>query len=100
MIMTNFAQRLKSVNFFQTTKFSNINIIFRNISLMFVQSFRSYFSEEIFLWSLSEWLSAQVCIFSKKKNKKLINSNQNQKRKQKKKNNAKQKRKYLHNIQG
>jgi hypothetical protein len=27
MIMTNFAQRLKSVNFFQTIKFSNIDII-------------------------------------------------------------------------
>jgi hypothetical protein len=80
MIMTNFAQRLKSVNFFQTTKFSNIDINF-NISLMFVQTFRSYFSEEIFLSSLSEWLSAQVCVFFKK-HKKLINSNQNQNRKQ------------------
>jgi hypothetical protein len=81
MIMTNFAQRLKLVTFFQTTKFFffNINIIFRNISLMFVQSFRSYFSEEIFPWSLSEWLSAQLCICSK--NTKTDHSNQNQKRK-------------------
>jgi hypothetical protein len=54
---------------------------FSNISLMFVQTFRSYFSEEIFLSSLSEWLSAQVCVFFKK-DKKLINSNQNQNRKQ------------------
>jgi hypothetical protein len=55
--MTNFAQRLKSVNFFQTTKFSNIDINFNNISLMFVQVFRSYFSEDVFLSSLSENLS-------------------------------------------
>ena len=60
---------------------NNININFRNISLMIVQSFRSYFSKEIFIWSLSEWLSAQVCI-SFKKHKRLINSNQNQNRKQ------------------
>jgi hypothetical protein len=39
---------------------------FSNISLMFVQTFRSYFSEEIFLSSLSEWLSAQVSVFFKK----------------------------------
>jgi hypothetical protein len=32
---------------------------------MFVQLFRSYFSEEIFSWSLSEWLSAQVGVFPK-----------------------------------
>jgi hypothetical protein len=95
MIMTNFAQRLKLVNFFQTTKFSNINISFRNISLMFVQSFRSYFSEEIFPWSLSEWLSAHMHMFQK--HKKTDQSNQNQKRKQRK---NKNKRKYLHNIQG
>jgi hypothetical protein len=81
MIMTNFAQRLKSVNFFQTTKFFQHRYQFSNISLMFVQTFRSYFSEEIFLSSLSEWLSAQVCVFFKK-DKKLINSNQNQNRKQ------------------
>jgi hypothetical protein len=87
MIMTNFAQRLKSVNFFQTTKFSNIS--FRDISLMFVQTFRSYFSKEIFLSSLSEWLSAQVCIFFKK-HKKLINSNQNQNRKKTKNENKKE----------
>jgi hypothetical protein len=35
-------------NFFQTTKFSNIDINSMNISLMFVQTFRSHFSEEIF----------------------------------------------------
>jgi hypothetical protein len=40
---------------------------FSNISLMFVQTFRSYFSEEIFLSSLSEWLSAQVGVFPKAK---------------------------------
>jgi hypothetical protein len=34
---------------------------------MFVQLFRSYFSEEIFSWSLSEWLSAQVGVFPKAK---------------------------------
>jgi hypothetical protein len=34
---------------------------------MFVQLFRSYFSEEIFSWSLSEWLSAQVNVFPKAK---------------------------------
>jgi hypothetical protein len=34
---------------------------------MFVQPFRSYFSEEIFLWSSSEWLSAQVGVFLKAK---------------------------------
>ena len=34
---------------------------------MFVQLFRSYFSEEIFSWSLSEWLSAQVDVFPKAK---------------------------------
>ena len=65
MIMTNFSQRLKSVNFFQTIKFPNTDINFNNISLMFVQIFRSYFSEEIFLSSLSEWLSAQVGVFPK-----------------------------------
>ena len=27
---------------------------------MFVQLVRSYFNEEIFSWSLSEWFSAQV----------------------------------------
>ena len=32
---------------------------------MFVQLFRSYFSEEIFSWSLSAWLSAQVGVFPK-----------------------------------
>jgi hypothetical protein len=34
---------------------------------MFVQLSRSYFSEEIFSWSLSEWLSAQVGVFPKAK---------------------------------
>jgi hypothetical protein len=34
---------------------------------MFIQLFRSYFSEEIFSWSLSEWLSAQVGVFPKAK---------------------------------
>jgi hypothetical protein len=34
---------------------------------MFVQLFRSYFREEIFSWSLSEWLSAQVGVFPKAK---------------------------------
>jgi hypothetical protein len=34
---------------------------------MFVQLFRGYFSEEIFSWSLSEWLSAQVGVFPKAK---------------------------------
>jgi len=34
---------------------------------MFVQLFRSYFSEEIFSWSLSEWLSAQVGVFPKER---------------------------------
>jgi len=34
---------------------------------MFVQLFRSYFSEEIFSWYLSEWLSAQVDVFPKAK---------------------------------
>jgi hypothetical protein len=81
MIMTNFAQRLKSVNFFQTTKFFQCRYQFSNTSPMFVQTFRSYFSEEIFLSSLSEWLSAQVYVLFKKY-KKLINSNQNQNRKQ------------------
>ena len=32
------------------------------------QLFRSYFSEEIFSWSLSEWLSAHVGVFSKRRN--------------------------------
>ena len=34
---------------------------------MFVQLFRSYFSEDIFSWSLSEWLNAQVGVFPKAK---------------------------------
>jgi hypothetical protein len=34
---------------------------------MFVQLFRSYFSEEIFSWSLFEWLSTQVDVFPKAK---------------------------------
>ena len=84
MIMTNVAQRLKSINFFQTTKFSNIDISFRDISLMFVQIFRSYFSEEFFLSSLTEWLSIQVCVCQKHK---LINSNQNKKQKANKRKN-------------
>ena len=32
---------------------------------MFVQPFRSYFREEIFSWSLSEWLSAHVGVKAK-----------------------------------
>jgi hypothetical protein len=62
---------------------------------MFVQLFRSYFSEEIFSWSLSEWLSTQVGVFPKartgkhkgeiqntpaKKNWKAKKSNQNKKK--------------------
>jgi hypothetical protein len=97
MIMTNFAQRLKSVNFFQTTKFSNIDISFSRYIIDVCTNFRSYFSEEIFLSSLSEWLSVQVCVLFKKKKTQTDQSNQNQNRKQ----NAKQtKMKYLHNIQG
>jgi hypothetical protein len=61
---------------------------------MFVQLFRSYFSEEIFSWSLSEWLSTPVGVFPKartgkhkgeiqntpaKKNWKAKKSNQNKK---------------------
>jgi hypothetical protein len=34
---------------------------------MFIQLFISYFSEEIFLLSLFEWLSAQVGVFPKEK---------------------------------
>ena len=34
---------------------------------MFVHLFRSYFSEEIFSWSLSKWLSAQIGVFPKAK---------------------------------
>ena len=34
---------------------------------MFIQPFRSNFSEEIFPWSLSEWLSAQANVFPKAK---------------------------------
>jgi hypothetical protein len=67
MIMTNFAQRLKSVNFFQTTKFSNIDINFSNISLMFVQTFRSYFSEEIFYRLCLNSSVMQVGVFPKAK---------------------------------
>jgi hypothetical protein len=62
---------------------------------MFVQPFRSYFSEEIFPWSLSEWLSAQACICFKE-HKKLINQI---KPKNENKGKNKDKRKYLHNIQ-
>ena len=49
------------------TKFSQHRYQLSNTSLMFVQTFRSYFSEEIFSWSLSEWISAQVDVFPKAK---------------------------------
>jgi hypothetical protein len=64
---------------------------------MFVQSFRSYLCEEIFPWSLSEWLSVQACICfeNTQKHTKLINQIKNEKE-----NKGKNKRKYLHNIQG
>jgi hypothetical protein len=65
---------------------------------MFVQPFRSYFSEEIFLWSLSEWLSAQACIRFKKHTKLIIQIKIKKKTENKGKN--KGKREYLHNIQG
>jgi hypothetical protein len=79
MIMTNFTQRSKLVNFFQTTDFSNTDINFSNISLMFVQIFQKLFQQRKFLLSLSEYLSIQVCVFQRKQ--KLINSNQNKKQK-------------------
>jgi hypothetical protein len=93
MIMMNFAQRSKSVNFFQTTKFSNTDINFSNILLMFVQIFRSYFSEEIFYHLI---LNSSVYRYVYVQKHKLINSNQ----KKKKKTESKQKQKYIHNIQG
>jgi hypothetical protein len=79
MIMTNFAQRLKLVNFFQTTKFSNINIIFRNISLMFVQS-SEVISAKRFSYGLC--LNGSVHKYAYvSKTQKTDQSNQNQKRK-------------------
>jgi hypothetical protein len=94
MVMTNFAQRLKSVNFFQTTKFFQRRYQSSNTSLMFVQTFRSYFSEEIILLSLSEWLSAQVCIKRQKTDRFKSKSQQKTNKK------MQTKTKYLHNIQG
>jgi hypothetical protein len=68
MIMTSFAQRLKSVNFFQTTKFFQcIDINFSNISLMPVQTFRSYFREEIFYRLFLNSSVMQVGVFPKTK---------------------------------
>jgi hypothetical protein len=70
---------------------------FSNTPLMFVQTFRSYFSEEIFCMVLSEWLNAQVCISFKKQKKQADQFKS--KPKQKANERCKQK-KYLHNIQG
>ena len=50
---------------------------------MFVQLFRSYFSEEIFPWSMYEWLSVQACICFK--THQTDQSNQNHKMKMKEK---------------
>jgi hypothetical protein len=61
--MTNFTQRSKLVNFFQT-KFSNI--IFKYITDVRT-TFQKLFQRRDFLWSLSEWLSAQVGVFPKAK---------------------------------
>jgi hypothetical protein len=75
---------------------------FSNISLMFVQTFRSYFSEEIFLSSLSEWLSAQVGVFPKEKtgkHKGEIKTHQRRKNwKAKKSKQQKQKNKYTQKV--
>jgi hypothetical protein len=64
---------------------------------MFVQLFRSYFSEEIFSWSLSEWLSAQVGVFPKaetSKHKGEIKTHQRRKNWKAKKSKQKPKNKY------
>jgi hypothetical protein len=50
MIMTSFTQRSKSVNFFQTTDFSNIDINFINILLMFVQISQKLFQRRNFIF--------------------------------------------------
>ena len=62
MIMKNFSQRLKSVN-----KFFQRRYQFSNISLMFVQTFRSYFREEIFYRLCLNSSVMQVGVFSKAK---------------------------------
>jgi hypothetical protein len=63
---------------------------------MFVQLFRSYFSEEIFSWSLSEWLSTQVGVFPKARTGKHKGEIQNTpaKKKRKQRNPNKKKNKY------
>jgi hypothetical protein len=79
MIMTSFTQRSKSINFFQTTDFSNIDINFRNIPLMFVQIFLAVISAKEF--SIVFVCIAQctgMCIFQKHK---LTNSKEKSKKK-------------------
>jgi hypothetical protein len=68
---------------------------------MFVQLFRSYFSEEIFSWSLSEWLSAQVGVFPKAKtgkHKGEIKTHQRRKNWKAKKSKQKKKNKYSQKV--
>ena len=61
------------------TKFSNIDINFRNIPLMFVRISQKLFQRRNFLFSLFEqFKKLGMCIFQKHK---LINSNQNRKHK-------------------
>jgi hypothetical protein len=53
MIMTNFTQSLKLVNFFQTAKFSNKNISFQNyIALMYRTTFPEVISAKRFSYGL------------------------------------------------
>jgi hypothetical protein len=66
---------------------------------MFIQLFRSYFSEEIFSWSLSEWLSAQVGVFPKAKtgkHKGEIKTHQRRKNWKAKKSKQKKKKKQIY----
>jgi hypothetical protein len=95
--VTSFTQRLKSINFFQTTVFANTDVNFRSI-LMSIQLFSSYFRERIFFFLYLNSSVMQVCVFqqqklvsirekskhtSEKKNKKKLESKEIQTRKTK-----------------
>jgi hypothetical protein len=96
MIMTSFTQRLKSVNFFQTTDFFQHRYKFQKYTIdVYTNFLSSYFSEGIFYCLC---LNSSVYRYVYFKKTQLINSKE--KSKTKKQTKKQTKAKYVHNIQG